>query len=101
MTWQLRRNVILRDWFSGIDKYRCMYYGQYPEYVEMNKATMMTMINYLYKTKRYELDWNTDIDYARDEYGNIIVSYRRECAFFEGIKIYFRDDLENEVMMIW
>ena len=97
---KLRRNVILRDWFSGIDKYQAKY-GYYPAHIEMNRDTLMLMVNYLRRHPQYRLQWDGITECARDGHGNVIVEWKREYICFEGVEIIIKNNVENEVMRIW
>ena len=100
MKYAIRRNTILRDWHDGIDKYQSLY-GRYPDYVEINRATLEDVMHYLYQNKLYGLEFRRDNEYVRDRYGMTIAVYRQERIFFEGIEICIRNGLEKEVMRIW
>lgn len=97
----LRRNVILRDWRNGINKYRSIHYGNWPSCVEMNRATFKYVMKHVYKYKLFGLEFRQDVDYSTDRYGARVVEYTMERILFEGIEIFIRNDLEKEIMRIW
>lgn len=84
----LRRNVIERDWHNGICKYQ-LQHGRMPNYAEMNRWTCSTLIMYMHN--RYNR-WNR-------AYACEVHITAGQNIYFDGVKIYLNDILENEVVM--
>ena len=100
----LRRNVVIRDWHKGIDKYRT--HGLDPEEVYMNAYTCSMLINSIikqYGAWTHIVEERCDYHDVYDNKGALITSYSRaRDIYVEGIKIIIDNSIQNERMrVVW
>lgn len=99
MEYMLRRNVIMRDWRNGINKYYDQH-GFMPDHVEMSHNTFNMFGKYMRK-HGILIDGRQETEYAYDGHGNIVAQISSGYEIYcEGIKIIFDDNIETEKMRI-